>query len=214
MASEQVGLLCSHLERCSLGDGENRVGDVIINPGRRPRRRILAIALACALLAAAGTVVVVLVMPGTPRIPAGTPPLSGQLTNILTDPASRGVSSVAFGPGGTTLAVGDRNGSTYLWDTATRKLAATLTDPGDGPGGLNGAVTSVAFGPGGTTLAAGDFNGSTYLWDTTTRTITATLKDPASRGVYSVAFGPGGTTLAAGDFNGRIYLWRITRKRP
>ena len=58
--------------------------------------------------------------------------------------------SVAFGPGGTTLAAADANGRAYPWKVATRDLGAS--------------VTSVAFGPGGTTLATGNADGSTDLW--------------------------------------------------
>ena len=49
----------------------------------------------------------------------------------------------------------------YLWDTATHKITATLTNPHDK------SITAVVFGPGGTTLATGDGNGSTYLWHLT-----------------------------------------------
>jgi serine/threonine protein kinase len=114
------------------------------------------------------------------------------------------VYSMAFGPGGT-LATGDID-NIFLWNTATRRVTATLMNP------EFVAASSVAFGPGGT-LAAGDENGaasgssSTYLLNTATRQVTATLTDPGSGGsVNSVAFGPGGT-LAVGDLSGSTYLW-------
>jgi len=178
-------------------------------PAPHPRRRLLVIALACAILAAAVAVPLVLTMPGAPR--TATPPLSGQVTDTfitLPDPSDAGVTSEAFGPGGT-LAAGDGNDSTYLWDTTTKKITATLPDPDPAN---SGDVTSVVFGPGGI-LAAGDAIGSTYVWDTTTRKITATLPDPANSGfVTSVAFGPGGI-LAAADSSGSTYLWDTTAKK-
>jgi WD40 repeat protein len=68
-----------------------------------------------------------------------------------------GVASVAFAPGGHTLATADFNGRTYLWDTATWQVTRAFTDPG-GP-----TVIPVAFSPDRKTLAIGDGAGNTYL---------------------------------------------------
>ena len=170
--------------------------DTPVRPGERSARsrRLLIIALACALLAAAVAIPLVLTMPG----PSPAPYLT------LTDSHSKGVTSVAFGPGGTTLAAADKNGKIYLWNIES-KTNAVFADPG------SRGVTSVAFGPGGTTLAAADKNGKIYLWNIESKT-NAVFADPDSRGVTSVAFGPGGTTLAAADDNGKTYLWNTTTK--
>ena len=87
------------------------------------------------------------------------------LMTTVTDPASKGVTAVAFSPGGT-LVTGDANGRTYLWGNiaavpapvpATGTLLGYLSDP------ASKGVTAVAFSPGGT-LVTGDANGRIYLW--------------------------------------------------
>jgi serine/threonine protein kinase len=177
-------------------------------PARRPRRRLLVIAVACAIVAAA-VAVPLLVAPGAPRTPAHT--LSASLKGIriatLPDPASQGVFAVAFGPDGI-LAVGDQNGNTYLWNTATKKIKikTVLPDPG------GGGVYAVAFGPDGT-LVTGDANGNTYLWNITKKKKIATFTEPGIESVFAVAFGPGDTTLAVGDQDGSTYLWNLATRK-
>ncbi len=178
---------------------------------RTGRNRIVVIALAAAVLAVLGGAItaVPLVRAAVPLVPAApkAPARTSSLTATLTDPDGSSVTSVAFGPGGTTLATGGQDGSTYLWDTATRKITAALTDPD------RSGVTSVAFGPGGTTLATGGQDGSTYLWDTATGEVTAALTLPDGSSVTSVAFGPGGATLATGGQDGSTYLWNTATRK-
>lgn len=168
--------------------------------GGRRRARIWFGSLGALIVVAAATVTTVAI--------ARSEPSATRPEATLTNPVSfAGVSSVAFSPGGTTLATGDTNGSTYLWKIASSQVTTTLADP------HSGGVTSVAFSPRGTTLAVGDANGSTYLWDPATGQRTASLADPpyfAGNGVTAVAFSPDGATLATSG--GGFYLWDIATK--
>jgi WD40 repeat protein len=41
---------------------------------------------------------------------------TGKLLALFQDPGSLGVTRIAFSPDGSTLAVGDQNASTYIWN--------------------------------------------------------------------------------------------------
>jgi WD40 repeat protein len=113
------------------------------------------------------------------------------------------VRSVAFSPDGHTLAAGDYDGGIGLWDVATGRRIATLSE------GSN--VRSVAFSRDGQTLAASDTDGHIGLWDVATGRRTATLAEGSS--VESVAFSRDGQTLAAGDLGGHVGVWDVATGR-
>jgi len=157
-------------------------------------------------LIAAGVAVVVVA--GAIAVPlllrSGAPQPAATLTDEPNG-SDLGVNGVAFSPDGAMLATAYGDGNIDLWDVATGKLAATLTDPGGLPGGL--PVFGLAFSPNGATLATA--GARTYLWDVATGTLTATLTDPGGGTVNAVAFSPGGGTLAAADWDGSTYLWDV-----
>ena len=174
---------------------------------RRRRGRILAIALAGVVLAAAAVAGSLLASaPDPPRSPG--PALSpdaasaAKPTATLTVPGSSIVSSVAFSPNGMTLAAADENGHTYLWNITARTPRATLPDPY--------SITTVAFGssPESAIVATGDSAYDVCVWNAAKGTLTRSFQVlDYNQGIDSVAVSPDGSTLAAADIDGSLFLF-------
>ena len=135
---------------------------------------------------------------------------AGTVTRTLEGHAGR-VSSVAFGPEGTTLASGSSDHTIWLWDIATGTHMRTL-------GGHLGSVESVAFSPDGDTLASGSpssiygSDNTVRLWDVTTGVNIHTFTGHTFE-ISSVAFSPDGRTLASAGRD--LQLWDVgTRTHP
>ena len=94
-------------------------------PEHRPSRagrifdRAVAVVGALAGVAALGVVHVTGAPSGLPAVTASGPPI-GQVGSV---------GSAAFSPDGATLAVGDSDGYTYLWNMATRTLVGRIKSP-------------------------------------------------------------------------------------
>lgn len=69
------------------------------------------------------------------------------------DPGDSGMDAVTFSPDGHSLATGEGNGTTDLWNLANRTITATFPNPG-GQGVMSVAFDPVGFSPPATMTAA------------------------------------------------------------
>jgi hypothetical protein len=111
------------------------------------------------------------------------------------------VSSVAFAPGGQTLASGSWDKTVKLWDVEAGQVVSTLK-------GHTGQVTSVAFSPDGALLASGSWDNTVRLWRVSDGSLLHTLEGHIGL-IQSVAFSPDGPTLASGGSDGVVKLWDV-----
>jgi DNA-binding beta-propeller fold protein YncE len=186
--------------------------------GRRHRRRLAALALGGAIIAAVGVISFMLLNSAvksqgplsSPSVAKSTSPANSPspVTSPQFRPVPSGysgsyISSLAFSPSGATLAIAD-NRRICLWDIAAKRCTSYLPT----------SAWSVAFSPNGKLLAAVHADGSganiISLWNPATPQPTPVLlRNPNSQGTYSVAWGPDNETLAAADVNGTTYLWNV-----
>ena len=129
----------------------------------------------------------------------------------FTDPQGAGVGTIAFSPDGKLLAAADNNGTVYLLNAATLKVARKFqaTAPGSGYG-----VDGLAFSRDGSELAGAANNGSIYVWNVATGIlVSGPLYDPSGKDATGIAFSPDAAMVAVSDTNGNAYLWNLATSR-
>jgi serine/threonine-protein kinase len=180
------------------------------------RHRLPALALACAALAVIGAVAFVAASPAkspaaarpshpaTSASPGSTVSYRSVSVKLPAPYAGKGIGSLAFGLGGTELAIADGQ-HICLWNVVTSSGCRTSS--------VVTSATAVAFSSDGKTVAAGGGGGRVALFNASTMTLITYFSDPGSDGVLSVAFSSNGKTVAAGDDNGNAYLWDVAAKK-
>lgn len=114
-------------------------------------------------------------------------------------PTKGGLTPV-FSPDGTTLAVGNRNGETHVFDVATGRLRVVLH---------KASSQGLQFSPDGRTLAVAYVDGTLRLWDVSTGEWRLEKKTTAEE-LYRVEWSPDGRILASAGLKGKITLWDPT----
>ena len=127
----------------------------------------------------------------------------GRLGEVLLQDTNE-IYSVAFHPGGQTIAAACKDGVVKIWDLTARKVVQRLT-------GHTDYVFSVAFRPpDGRYIASASADRTIRLWDLLTgRKSSGTLDLPGNyKGMsYAVAFSPDGRHLLADRGDGTAMVW-------
>jgi WD40 repeat protein len=116
---------------------------------------------------------------------------------------TRGAIRPVFSPDGKTLAVGNRNGSSFLFRVDTGALIAELP---------RRMTQEIAFRPDGQILATAYVNGTVALWETSTGKLLHS-EPTGGRETYTLDWSPKGDLLVTGGNGGKIVVWDSRLKR-
>jgi WD40 repeat protein len=177
-------------------------------------------------------------VPAHPRIRENTSELREQLvanpahpSYVTRVPVTSDAGSVAISPDGSTLSVGNLDGTASLWNIAkpshpsldSQLIPAVRGAAGESTGVLSvnsgsgttasGSIDQVAFSPNGRVVANGSGDGTISVWDVASPTSPVQLGQPATaRGnLFSLAFSHDNTTLLSGGNGG--YIWTVPRSQ-
>jgi WD40 repeat protein/DNA-binding SARP family transcriptional activator len=120
-----------------------------------------------------------------------------------------GSAALALSPDGSTVALGQRDSSIILADTATGRHHKVVT--GHGPG-VPPEDMQLAFSPDGAKVASLSDDRTVVVWNVATGQTKQTLRGHASP-VTGVAFSPNGNRLYAGSLNDGVIAWDLTGTR-
>jgi WD40 repeat protein len=107
--------------------------------------------------------------------------------------------TVEFSPDGKTLAVGNRNSVTTLFDISSGERLHTLD---------RGSSQELKFSPGGRVLAVTYVDGTLALWRCADGALLRTAK-PAAQELFTVNWSPNGEVLATAGLKSNLVLWNV-----
>jgi WD40 repeat protein len=153
-----------------------------------------------------GNVVQVLISPSGERTAVATPGgvylyRSETLEETQFIESKSWLSSIAFAPNETLLAVGSLDGSVQILQVADGARQKTFSSP-------LGSITSLAFSTTGNMLAAGDATGGIYVFDVATQAA-RTLTGHGGR-IHTLIFSPDGQTLISGSEDCTVRIWQVS----
>ncbi|KAJ6088416.1 hypothetical protein N7486_009677 [Penicillium sp. IBT 16267x] len=125
-------------------------------------------------------------------------PATGQSVSTL-EGHSQAVTSIAWSPDGSQLALTSHNKIVKIWDLATRQSVFTLKGHSD-------MVSSIAWSPGGSRLASASYDKTVRIWDPATGQSVSNLEGH-SKLVSSISWSPDGSRFASASCDKTVRIW-------